>query len=519
MHLAYHEGYIINQPKEFFIKYGPYVKNMIYAFKAFGTVAGFILPNFAFAQQVPIPNILKDGEFWNDFADKMNTVDNVVNNLMAKPTDIAMNPTGSQTYEGADLRQLEKFFKKTDDCRTLGNLYRTTTDEGHVRWVCIKHFNETYSKTRMEEFIRLFEAMGGEFYRQQDQAILKKAVNIKMFCELLSKGFNMYKLSFISYEMREKDFVTLLEAINRSFIKELELSNIKISPLVGSKKASLYIIELIEKHLGTKQYLTVWLDIPKCDAMFNQPKFAQKLLTDHSNIIIKIDNKPYTKQTALDLRGDEISDDGAKAIATALMTNQTLTTLDLADNQISADGAKAIATALITNQTLTTLNLWNNKISADGAKAIATALMTNQTLTTLDLADNQISADEAKGIATPLMTNQTLTTLDLWNNQISDDGAKAIATALITKQTLTTLNLRSNEISDDGAKAIATALMTNQTLTTLNLWNNKISDDGAKAIATALMTNQTLITLNLRFNEISDDEAKAIATALMTNQT
>ncbi|CAF4565537.1 unnamed protein product, partial [Didymodactylos carnosus] len=104
---------------------------MIYAFKAFGTVAGFILPNFAFAQQVAIPNILKDGAFWNDFADKMNTVDNVVNNVMAKPTDITMNPTCSQTYEGADLRQLEKFLEKTDDCRTLGNLHRTTTDEGH----------------------------------------------------------------------------------------------------------------------------------------------------------------------------------------------------------------------------------------------------------------------------------------------------------------------------------------------------------------------------------------------------
>ncbi|CAF4419774.1 unnamed protein product, partial [Didymodactylos carnosus] len=413
MHLAYHEGYIINQPREFFIKYGPYVKNMIYAFKAFGTVAGFILPNFAFAQQVAIPNILKDGAFWNDFADKMNTVDNVVNNVMAKPTDITMNPTCSQTYEGADLRQLEKFLEKTDDCRTLGNLHRTTTDEGHVRWVCIKHFNETYSKTRMEEFIRLFEAMGGEFHRQQDQAILKKAVNIKKFCELLSKGFNMYKLSFISHEMRENDFVTLLEAINRSFIKELELSNIKVSPLLGSTETSLNTIELIEKNLGTKQYLTVYLDIQKRDAMFNEPKFAQKLLTDHTNILIKIDNKPYTKQTTLDLGSNQIPADGAKAIATALMTNQTLTTLKLYNNQISADGAKAIATALITNQTLTTLDLGSNQISADGAKAIATALMTNQTLTTLDLDDNQISADGAKAIATAPMTNQTLTTLSL----------------------------------------------------------------------------------------------------------
>ncbi|CAF1067358.1 unnamed protein product, partial [Didymodactylos carnosus] len=206
-------------------------------------------------------------------------------------------------------------------------------------------------------------------------------------------------------------------------------------------------------------------------------------------------------------------------IATALMTNQTLTTLDLADNKISADGAKAIATALMTNQTLTTLDLGYNQISADEATAIAAALMTNQTLTTLNLWNNQISADGAKAIATALMTNQTLTTLNLWNNQISADGAKAIAAALMTNQTLTTLDLGYNQISADGATAIATALMTNQTLTTLDLGYNQISADEAKAIATALMTNQTLTTLDLEDNSISADGAKAIATALMTNQT
>ena len=69
-------------------------------------------------------------------------------------------------------------------------------------------------------------------------------------------------------------------------------------------------------------------------------------------------------------------------------------------NNIDADGAKAIAEALIKNQSLTQLNLSKllfryafnhslavagNKIGANGANAIAEALMKNQSLTRLNL--------------------------------------------------------------------------------------------------------------------------------------
>ncbi|CAF1163317.1 unnamed protein product [Didymodactylos carnosus] len=131
-------------------------------------------------------------------------------------------------------------------------------------------------------------------------------------------------------------------------------------------------------------------------------------------------------------------------------------TLDIGSNNISAEGAKAIAEALKTNQTLTALDIENNNISAEGA--IAEALKTNQTLTALGINSNNISAEGAKAIAEALKTNQTLTTLHMYNNNITDAGAKAIAEALKTNQTLTTLDIRSNNISDAGAKAIAEAV-------------------------------------------------------------
>ncbi|CAF1293642.1 unnamed protein product, partial [Didymodactylos carnosus] len=114
--------------------YGPCIQYMITVFKAFGVAASFIVPQLADVQQIPIPDILKDGNFWKDFATKMDGINEAVSQIMIKTTDLTMHQECYQAYEGADLRQPEKHLKRTDDCRTLGNLYRTTTDEGHVRW-------------------------------------------------------------------------------------------------------------------------------------------------------------------------------------------------------------------------------------------------------------------------------------------------------------------------------------------------------------------------------------------------
>ncbi|CAF0804198.1 unnamed protein product [Didymodactylos carnosus] len=160
--------------------------------------------------------------------------------------------------------------------------------------------------------------------------------------------------------------------------------------------------------------------------------------------------------------------------------------LNVGSGSISAEGAKVIAEALKTNQTLTHLYMENNNISDAGAKAIAEALKTNQTLTHLYMENNNISDAGAKAIAEALKTNQTLTVLGIQNNNISDAGAKVIAEALKTNQTLTHLYMSNNNISDAGAKAIAEALKTNQTLTHLYMSNNNISDAGAKVIAKAV---------------------------------
>ena len=57
--------------------------------------------------------------------------------------------------------------------------------------------------------------------------------------------------------------------------------------------------------------------------------------------------------TSLDLRGNEIEDEGAKALAEALLMNKSVTDFNLDGNYVGDEGAKALAEALIENDTLT----------------------------------------------------------------------------------------------------------------------------------------------------------------------
>ena len=127
------------------------------------------------------------------------------------------------------------------------------------------------------------------------------------------------------------------------------------------------------------------------------------------------------------------------------------------------------------------LNLTSNNISDEGAKALAEALKVNTALQgLLWLGDNEISDEGAKALAEALKVNTALQKLDLYENKISDEGAKALAEALKVNTALQGLGLvskfwlGSNKISDEGAKALAEALKVNTTLQRLCLSRNKI---------------------------------------------
>ena len=204
-------------------------------------------------------------------------------------------------------------------------------------------------------------------------------------------------------------------------------------------------------------------------------------------------------------------------MANAWKGNKTLQKLWLGWNQISDEGATALAHAMKGNTTLRLLSLDHNKISDEGVTALAQALKGNATLQTLWLGWNQISDEGATALAHAMKGNTTLQELYLHNNQISDEGATALAHAMKGNTTLQRLSLGNNQISDEGATALAHAMKGNTMLQRLSLGNNQISDEGATALAHAIKGNTTLQKLYLDNDQISDEGVTALAYALSGN--
>ena len=145
------------------------------------------------------------------------------------------------------------------------------------------------------------------------------------------------------------------------------------------------------------------------------------------------------------------------------------------------------------DKSLTKLNIWGNGIGDQGAKAIADVLETNTTLTKLDLWGNGIGDEGAQAIADVLEINTTLTKLDLTDIQIGAEGAQAIVGVLKTNTTLNELHLGDNNIGDEGAKKLADVLETNTTLTELHLWGSKVSGEAIlERIKTSIERNKQI---------------------------
>jgi hypothetical protein len=81
--------------------------------------------------------------------------------------------------------------------------------------------------------------------------------------------------------------------------------------------------------------------------------------------------------TSVDLSGNGMGVEGAKALAPAIAANGSLTSLNLNNNHLFPEGAKAVAPALAANGSLTSINLKYNKLGDEGWCAVFDDLRDN----------------------------------------------------------------------------------------------------------------------------------------------
>ncbi|KAF9974158.1 hypothetical protein BGZ65_008881, partial [Modicella reniformis] len=160
IHLAKHEGYDLDQPNAFFEQYGSYVLAIMKFLKYGATAAGVVVPPLALFKVVEgLDSIVKSLKITADGISTL--VDETIKHIqeLQGSTQAGVKPETGPTrledieaLEGADLRQLQLYLSGKDKGRVLGDLFRICTPEGHVKWVCIDHYNENYRKAAMQRF-------------------------------------------------------------------------------------------------------------------------------------------------------------------------------------------------------------------------------------------------------------------------------------------------------------------------------------------------------------------------------
>ncbi|KAG0213799.1 hypothetical protein BGX31_001212, partial [Mortierella sp. GBA43] len=141
IHLAKHEGYDIDRPKEFFQLYGRYILTILRMIKYRISMTGVHVPPVS--DLVPAGTVDQLGTSLEALKDTIELgIDQVIGCLESVDTNDGEDGdgiTGTTGYNEAlrrvDLGNLSMFLKRKDDGTALGNLIRTAaTDKGIVKW-------------------------------------------------------------------------------------------------------------------------------------------------------------------------------------------------------------------------------------------------------------------------------------------------------------------------------------------------------------------------------------------------
>ncbi|KAG0253244.1 hypothetical protein BGZ95_006382, partial [Linnemannia exigua] len=477
LHLAKHEGYLVREPTEFFKKYGPFLLLMLELIKLGTSVTGHVVPALASFKVVELVGGVQ--QTVESVTAKINYSLECIDGQLAKvqassPGDFAVTQprtemaeqglanylNGVEGLEGVELRQLGSFLKTSEEENLLGNLYRMTTSDGHVKWVCRDHYRASYQEKHVQKLRDVVKLAQGEFDEQlgRIEIVLESRFAADEFYSAVSKAKGVLELIVeLRWECTRSDLEAFHNALKKSRVPVLRLDLGQFGTTLGHTTFSKLIPTSRYKALSSitelRSMKTVRIVLPKDFAMLSS--FHPK-------------KPPHLLELSFELVAGPFGAKELVPLADALKTNSTLTALDLQDNKIGSREAQIISEALKTNSTLITLHLGNNMIGDNGAQSLSMALKINSTLATLDLKGNSIRDVGAKALSEALKTNSTLTTLDLKGNSIWFGGLLAFSEALKDNSTLTTLDLYNNLIGDDGAKALSEALKTNTTLTNLD---------------------------------------------------
>ncbi|KAG0019404.1 hypothetical protein BGZ80_005860 [Entomortierella chlamydospora] len=234
IHLAKHDGYDLDKPNEFFEKYGSYVLTMMQMIKYGFAAAGVVVPGLShFGVPEGIDIILRNLQTAQSNLGTL--VDETIKYIECKKFSTSYEPNAiadsyelskHEVVEGADLRQLESYLSIHDQGRVLGNLYRTVTHEGKVKWVCMDHYRENYRESVIQQLRDVIDSNDGYFdekYGRVSITIASKQT-AKQFYDALAKARAIHELDIsLAWDVTFDDLRTLETAVKTASIVHLKI--------------------------------------------------------------------------------------------------------------------------------------------------------------------------------------------------------------------------------------------------------------------------------------------------------
>ena len=508
-HLAFHEGYEIKQPREFLRKYGPYLRKMLTVMKYTIRASTFILPPLKHI--VPtIPNsIIPEVQRYGDKLSKQIEQFSEILTKVEQSENISLERKFQYT-EGVELRGIEGFLKKYDAHHSLGNLYRSVTNDGHIRWVCIQHYEQCYSENIIKGLREDFQNLGGSITR--DTALIgeQASSNFTRILSIFRKGLRVYSIVLKDVNLEEKDFHELLTFVSQqSVIQSLQLENIIVLSKPFDMKKRMIISKLNETvrandKLQIEYSFTKSLNKFQSKVISNITKTNTRLIfrlrsrektpsleligTKENGFILSINNSDekydVNYRTAIRniflfvpnineiiLRKGVISNQIWSEFFQFLTTNGNPQKLTI-DCCLTLEQTKELSISLTDNKKMLTLhmcNAWEKDNEIIGLENIFHTLQMNTVLVEFDLT-SQTDILQFDFIAKCLLENKSLRVLQLPRSQIQQNTDLEICEHFLRNTSLHTLSLELISINCQASfERLACAVDKNQTLEILQL--------------------------------------------------
>ncbi|KAG0303742.1 hypothetical protein BGZ98_006327 [Dissophora globulifera] len=227
IHLAKHEGYDIESPAEFFRRYGSYALSLLQMLKYGVSVGGFVVPALSISRETANADsdILHGVNQAIEYLEYLSSIGQLAPLTMGAGQP--RNVDQLRTMEGADVRRLRAFLKHDESNKVLGNLYRIVRKEGHVKWVCLDHYRETYSSVIVMDLFDVCSFNRGTFDEVLGcaEVTLISPALANQFYKVLDKAKFVLELKVIlKWDVSASDLKTLRDMILRSNIACFDLT-------------------------------------------------------------------------------------------------------------------------------------------------------------------------------------------------------------------------------------------------------------------------------------------------------